>query len=380
MAGIYIHIPFCKRRCSYCDFYSVVNTAYADRYVDAIIGELSIRKNEISLDDVRTIYIGGGTPSVLTADQLGQLLAGIKKMVDFNRVLEVTIEVNPDDVTEEYMYNVKQCGVNRVSIGIQSFVDSELKAVNRRHNAQGAVEAVARIKRAGIDNISIDLIYGLPEQTIDTWRHSIDCAIGLGVNHISAYCLSYEEGTALTKLRDMGKIREADDDMCVMMYDELCSRLSTAGYDHYEISNFALPEMYSKHNSSYWNGSPYLGLGAAAHSYDGMVRRYNPQNIKQYLDDIERGVPAFEEEQELWWQRYNETVMVRLRTRWGISLSEITREYGNVMAKRFAEISQQFVSLSMMERDVDDVYRLTRGGVMMSDAIIRELMYVEDGD
>lgn len=380
MAGIYIHIPFCKRRCSYCDFYSVVNTAYADRYVDAIIGELSIRKNEISLDDVRTIYIGGGTPSVLTADQLGQLLAGIKKMVDFNRVLEVTIEVNPDDVTEEYIYNVKQCGVNRVSIGIQSFVDSELKAVNRRHNAQGAVEAVARIKRAGIDNISIDLIYGLPEQTIDTWRHSIDCAIGLGVNHISAYCLSYEEGTALTKLRDMGKIREADDDMCVMMYDELCSRLSTAGYDHYEISNFALPEMYSKHNSSYWNGSLYLGLGAAAHSYDGMVRRYNPQNIKQYLDDIEQGIAAFEEEQELWWQRYNETVMVRLRTRWGVSLSEITREYGDAMAKRFAEISQQFVSSSMMERDGDDIYRLTRGGVMMSDAIIRELMYVEDED
>lgn len=380
MAGIYIHIPFCKRRCSYCDFYSVVNTAYADRYVDAIIGELSIRKNEISLDDVRTIYIGGGTPSVLTADQLGQLLAGIKKMVDFNRVLEVTIEVNPDDVTEEYIYNVKQCGVNRVSIGIQSFVDSELKAVNRRHNAQGAVEAVARIKRAGIDNISIDLIYGLPEQTIDTWRHSIDCAIGLGVNHISAYCLSYEEGTALTKLRDMGKIREADDDMCVMMYDELCSRLSTAGYDHYEISNFALPEMYSKHNSSYWNGSLYLGLGAAAHSYDGMVRRYNPQNIKQYLDDIEQGIAAFEEEQELWWQRYNETVMVRLRTRWGVSLSEITREYGDAMAKRFAEISQQFVLSSMMERDGDDIYRLTRGGVMMSDAIIRELMYVEDED
>ncbi len=380
MAGIYIHIPFCKRRCSYCDFYSVVNTAYADRYVDAIIGELSIRKNEISLDDVRTIYIGGGTPSVLTADQLGQLLAGIKKMVDFNRVLEVTIEVNPDDVTEEYIYNVKQCGVNRVSIGIQSFVDSELKAVNRRHNAQGAVEAVARIKRAGIDNISIDLIYGLPEQTIDTWRHSIDCAIGLGVNHISAYCLSYEEGTALTKLRDIGKIREADDDMCVMMYDELCSRLSTAGYDHYEISNFALPEMYSKHNSSYWNGSLYLGLGAAAHSYDGMVRRYNPQNIKQYLDDIEQGIAAFEEEQELWWQRYNETVMVRLRTRWGVSLSEITREYGDAMAKRFAEISQQFVSSSMMERDGDDIYRLTRGGVMMSDAIIRELMYVEDED
>ena len=380
MAGIYIHIPFCKRRCSYCDFYSVVNTAYADRYVDAIIGELSIRKNEISLDDVRTIYIGGGTPSVLTADHLGQLLAGIKKMVDFNRVLEVTIEVNPDDVTEEYIYNVKQCGVNRVSIGIQSFVDSELKAVNRRHNAQGAVEAVARIKRAGIDNISIDLIYGLPEQTIDTWRHSIDCAIGLGVNHISAYCLSYEEGTALTKLRDIGKIREADDDMCVMMYDELCSRLSTAGYDHYEISNFALPEMYSKHNSSYWNGSLYLGLGAAAHSYDGMVRRYNPQNIKQYLDDIEQGIAAFEEEQELWWQRYNETVMVRLRTRWGVSLSEITREYGDAMAKRFAEISQQFVSSSMMERDGDDIYRLTRGGVMMSDAIIRELMYVEDED
>ena len=379
MAGIYIHIPFCKRRCSYCDFYSVVNTAYADRYVDAIIGELSIRKNEISLDDVRTIYIGGGTPSVLTADQLGLLLAGIKKMVDFNRVLEVTIEVNPDDVTEEYIYNVKQCGVNRVSIGIQSFVDSELKAVNRRHNAKGAVEAVARIKRAGIDNISIDLIYGLPEQTIDTWRHSIDCAIGLGVNHISAYCLSYEEGTALTKLRDMGKIREADD-MCVMMYDELCSRLSTAGYDHYEISNFALPEMYSKHNSSYWNGSLYLGLGAAAHSYDGMVRRYNPQNIKQYLDDIEQGIAAFEEEQELWWQRYNETVMVRLRTRWGVSLSEITREYGDAMAKRFAEISQQFVSSSMMERDGDDIYRLTRGGVMMSDAIIRELMYVEDED
>ena len=241
MAGIYIHIPFCKRKCSYCDFYSVANTRLADEYVSALVRELHIRAAEIDFDCVTTIYIGGGTPSMLSAEQLCQLMMGIAEMVDIDKVEEVTIEVNPDDVDSEYMSNVARCGVNRVSMGVQSFVDEELKAVNRRHDSRQALDALKIIADCGIDNVSIDLIYGLPKQTLATWKQSVCQAARLHVNHISAYCLSYEEGTALTRLRDRGVIEETDEDTCVEMYNCLCSILKAAGYEHYEISNFALP-------------------------------------------------------------------------------------------------------------------------------------------
>ena len=376
MAGIYIHIPFCKRKCSYCDFYSVANTRLADEYVSALVRELHIRAAEIDFDCVTTIYIGGGTPSVLTLAQMHKLMQGLREKVNFANVREVTIEVNPDDVTEDYILGLKALGVNRVSMGVQSFVDVELKAVNRRHNAAEAITAVEAIRRAGIANVSIDLIYGLPGQTIESWRHSLDTLLTLGVEHVSAYNLSYEEGTALTRLRDMGRITEVDEDTCVEMYEMLCSRLAEAGYEHYEISNFALPGMYSCHNSNYWNGTPYLGLGAAAHSFDGVVRRYNPMSVTAYIEAIEQGKPAYEWEREEWWQMYNEMVMVSLRTMWGVDITNIEKRFGAEMRSRFEAIASDYISRGLMAKS-DNNFKITESGIMLSDSIIRDLMYVE---
>ena len=377
MAGIYIHIPFCKRKCSYCDFYSVAKTERADAYVSALVRELHIRDKEIDLDNVTTIYIGGGTPSVLTLAQMEMLMNGLREKVNFVNVREVTIEVNPDDVTEDYISGLKSLGVNRVSMGVQSFVDSELKAVNRRHNAAEAISALEAIRRAGIANVSIDLIYGLPGQTIESWQYSLDTLLSLGVEHVSAYNLSYEEGTALTRLRDMGRIIEVDEDTCVEMYEMLCLRLSEAGYEHYEISNFARPGMYSCHNSNYWNGTPYLGLGAAAHSFDGAVRRYNPNDVKSYLETINQGQSAYESEREEWWQMYNEMVMVSLRTMWGVDATIIEKRFGARMRSRFENIARDYITRGLMAKS-GNCYRITESGVMLSDRIIRDLMFVAD--
>lgn len=379
MAGLYIHIPFCKRKCGYCDFYSVASTSYADRYVDCLLREYDMRKSEIGNCDVATLYVGGGTPSVLTIEQTGRLFDGLRSRLRFADISEVTMEVNPDDITESYIRNVSKLGVNRISMGVQSFVDSELRSVNRRHNASEAVAAVEMIKGAGIDNLSIDLIYGLPGQTLDTWQYSLDCAVRTGVCHISAYCLSYEEGTALTRLRDMGRIKEADEELCVKMHDMLCERLSVAGYEHYEISNFARNEKYSIHNSNYWNGTPYLGLGAAAHSFDGVVRRYNPCDIKKYVEAIESGMTVCVAEKEEWWQRYNEMIMVGLRTMWGVKIAELVKCYGDEVAERFKQIAGKYVERKKMVKK-GEAYVLTEGGVMISDAIIRDLMIVYDND
>lgn len=377
MAGIYIHIPFCKRKCSYCDFYSVAKTGLSDAYVSALLREFHIRNEEVDLDDIATIYIGGGTPSVLTLAQMEMLMKGLREKVNFANVREVTIEVNPDDVTEDYIAGLKFLGVNRVSMGVQSFIDSELKAVNRRHNAAEAISALEAIRRAGIANVSIDLIYGLPGQTIESWQYTLDTLLSLDVEHVSAYNLSYEEGTALTRLRDMGRIIEVDEDTCVEMYEMLCSRLSEAGYEHYEISNFARPGMYSCHNSNYWNGTPYLGLGAAAHSFDGAVRRYNPNDVKSYLETINQGQPAYESEREEWWQMYNEMVMVSLRTMWGVDATIIEKRFGARMRSRFENIARDYITRGLMAKS-GNCYRITESGVMLSDSIIRDVMFVAD--
>ncbi|MGM9802544.1 MAG: radical SAM family heme chaperone HemW [Muribaculaceae bacterium] len=376
MAGIYIHIPFCKRRCSYCDFYSVTSLKSSWQYVESLGKELDMRIGELSGADISTIYIGGGTPSALTIEQLGAVFDMLRSKGVMADACEVTIEVNPDDVTPELVAALRTYGVNRVSMGVQSFVDEELKAVNRRHNAQEAIDAIDVLKRGGISNISIDLIYGLPLQTLQSWAHSLDVALAMDVSHISAYCLSYEEGTALTRLRDMGRIKEADEELCVAMYEMLCQRLSYAGYEHYEISNFAKPGCYSQHNSSYWNGTPYLGLGAGAHSYDGNVRSYNPCDILAYMRCVAEGKVACVAEEELWWQRYNEMVMVRLRTKWGIDVDVVGRQFGENIAMRFRRIADEYVLQSVMQCN-GSIYALTQNGVMLSDAIIRELMYVE---
>lgn len=372
MSGIYIHIPFCRKKCIYCDFYSIGANGYEDRYVSNLIKEFELRKNELSGEAVRTIYFGGGTPSLLSATQIGEIYSAIKSL-GVDDVEEFTVEVNPDDVSVVYIKSLTEIGVNRISMGVQSFVDEELKIINRRHSAEDALTAVENIKNAGIKNISIDLIYGLPGQTLESLRYSLAKAIELDVAHISCYNLSYEEGTRLYLMREKGSIKECDDDTCVAMYEEIVKTLSDNGYEHYEVSNFAKNGMYSKHNSNYWNGTIYLGLGAAAHSYDGTVRSYNIANVKQYMSAIESGHLACEREELNADERYDEYVMIRMRTKWGVKLCELLDEFGQERYDHFVREATSYIDTGKIIND-NGRYYLSEDGVMLSDMIIRDLM------
>ena len=293
MAGVYVHIPFCASRCSYCDFFSTLKLPQTgEAYVEAVVAEARLRCAELRGEAVRTLYMGGGTPSQLPLPLLERLLAGLGEVIDLGSVEEFTVEANPDDVTPQWSAAVKALGVNRVSMGVQSFEDPILRAIGRRHTARQAVEAVNALRQAGIDNISIDLIYGLPGQTVASWARSVEEAIALEPQHISAYGLTYEEGTRLWRQRESGEVVEVPEEQCLEMYRTLVEMLAAAGYEHYEISNFALPGYHSRHNSSYWDETPYLGLGSAAHSYDGAVRRYNPADLQEYIATIASGKPA----------------------------------------------------------------------------------------
>lgn len=375
MAGIYIHIPFCKKRCIYCDFYSTTDNRLAERYIDAICTELTHRITEIDRNNITTIYIGGGTPSQLSISQLSQLINFIKSVVDFKKIIEFTIEVNPDDVTFEYILACHSLGINRVSMGIQSFVDNELQAINRRHNARQAQDAVFTIKQAGITNISIDLIYGLPLQTIDSWLYSIKKAIELDVPHISCYNLSYEEGTPLYNMRKNGEIVECSEEACIEMYETLISELQKAGFEHYEISNFAKTGYYSRHNSNYWNLTPYLGLGAAAHSFDGKIRRYNPTSIHKYIQNVNYKGVAYDEEHETIYERYNEYIMINLRTMWGINLNKVKEMFGDELYNHLIKNCKRFIDNNELQEN-DNIITLTDKGIMISDYIIRTLIFV----
>lgn len=375
MAGIYIHIPFCKKRCIYCDFYSSTDNRLVDKYIDALCIELESRLHEIDKNNITTIYIGGGTPSQLSATQLGEIINFIKSKIDFSLIEEFTIEVNPDDVTYDYIKECITFGINRVSMGIQSFVDEELKIINRRHDSYQAIKAIETIKSAGISNISIDLIYGLPLQTIESWIYSIQKAIEMNVPHISCYNLSYEEGTALYRMREKGEIKECDEDSCIEMYDILVKMLADTDFEHYEISNFAKRGYYSRHNSNYWNLTPYLGLGASAHSFDGSIRRYNPSSIQKYTSNISESGIAYEEEQETLYEQFNEYIMINLRTMWGVNTQKVKTIFGEELRNHLIKYSRRFIETGDL-KEKENTIVLSEKGIMLSDYIIRTLMFV----
>lgn len=338
-------------------------------------GSMEKQSKNISItSQFTTLYLGGGTPSIMPLELTAALINGLHDVFDLSNIEEFTIEVNPDDVTSSYIATLCSMGVNRVSMGVQSFNDNELRTINRRHTAQQAIHAIEMIKKAGIDNVSIDLIYGLPGQSLESWKHNVQQAIDLEVQHLSAYCLSYEKGTRLWVMREQGKVEEVSDDNCIAMHDLLVKMLKEAGYEHYEISNFARPGYRSRHNSSYWNFTAYLGLGAAAHSFDGSVRRYNPSSIKQYIEKLSNGTTAFVEEHLEWWERYDEEVMVRLRTSDGLDTRLIAQRYGDKVYNHLIKQSQQFIEQGLL-RVKDDMIILTPSGVMLSDKIIRDLMW-----
>lgn len=375
MAGIYIHIPFCKKRCIYCDFYSSTDNRLVDKYIDALCIELESRLHEIDKNNITTIYIGGGTPSQLSATQLVKIINFIKSKIDFSLIEEFTIEVNPDDVTYDYIKECISLGINRVSMGIQSFVDKELKIINRRHDSYQAIKAIETIKSAGISNISIDLIYGLPLQNIESWIYSIQKAIEMNVPHISCYNLSYEEGTALYRMREKGEIKECDEDSCIEMYDILVKMLADTDFEHYEISNFAKRGYYSRHNSNYWNLTPYLGLGASAHSFDGSIRRYNPSSIQKYTSNISESSIAYEEEQETLYEQFNEYIMINLRTMWGVNTQKVKTIFGEELRNHLIKYSRRFIETGDL-KEKENTIVLSEKGIMLSDYIIRTLMFV----
>lgn len=350
------------------------NNHLIDKYIDALLVEAAQRKNELNSETITTVYLGGGTPSLLSITQLSKLVNGFKKVFDFSDVEEFTIEVNPDDVTADYIQQAKSLGINRVSMGVQSFSDEDLRFINRRHTAKQATDAIHIIKKAGIDNISIDLIYGIPGQNIEIWKNNVDTAISLSVQHISAYTLMYEEGTRLSVMRSLGKITEVDDDVVAAMYDYLVSQLKLNGYIHYEISNFALPGFHSRHNSSYWNLTPYLGLGVAAHSFDGTVRRYNPSNLKKYLDALGEGKLFVEVENITQAEKYDEYVMLRLRTADGIDADELMHRFGEEYYQFFIEKAKPLVSEGTLINE-NGRYYIPENHIMISDNITCDLLW-----
>ena len=360
MAGIYIHIPFCKSRCIYCGFYSTTHHEMRQRYVDAVCHEWQKYKESLK-ESVDTIYIGGGTPSQLEVPQLRQLLDVLPKSAK-----EITIECNPDDITEEYADALSGLPVNRVSMGAQTFDDERLRFLHRRHTSKQVPEAVRLLRSAGIRNISVDLMFGFPNETIEDWTKDIEAALMLDVEHISAYCLMIEEGTALY---DMG-LEAANEEVERQMYEVLIEKLTAAGYEHYEISNFARPRYRSQHNSSYWNGTTYIGLGAAAHSYDGKERRWNISDVKEYCRRIEKGLSVVEEREIIDEDtHFNDRVMTGLRTREGIDLATLPfRE--QLLSDAKVHLENGLLAIT------DNRLHLTRKGLFVSDMVMSDLMRV----
>ena len=414
--GIYVHVPFCRSRCAYCDFFSTIREEMAASYVEALCREITARRHELPHAHVRTIYFGGGTPSLLSPALLRQVLETIYEHYDVDAEAEVTLEMNPDD----WPFTVSPCKdeevsaarddsdltallhqgtagkgrFNRVSLGIQSFDDALLRLVRRRHDAATAIQVVRALQHEGIDNISIDLIYGLPGQTMAQWEHDLDTTFSLGVQHLSAYALSYESGTLLTRWRDEGLVREVTDEQSVKMYERLCQRAREAGFEHYEISNFARPGFHSRHNSSYWTGAPYLGFGPGAHSYDGLrTRRANRPTLDEYIsywsspfaggldDDLstklcEETVPVVTVERLTDDELYDEAVMCGLRTSRGIRLEDISKRFGPDRLSYLRRMAEPHLRTGHLVEE-DGHLRLSESAIMISDDIMSDLMAID---
>lgn len=374
MIGIYIHIPFCRSRCIYCGFYSTTSLELRQRYVETVVKEIGIRSQETG---VRSIYLGGGTPSQLTIPQLQQIFDAIYIYNKVEKDAEVTIEVNPDDVTETFAEGLATLPVNRVSMGAQTFDDVRLKFLHRRHTSSQVRKAVSLLRSAGISNISVDLMYGFPNETISDWEGDIDAAIALDVEHLSAYCLTIEEETELWRWLSQKKGNPSceilpDEELERAMYEMLIDKSEAAGFEHYEISNFAKPGLYSRHNSSYWDGTPYLGIGAAAHSYDGNTRSWNIADIHQYIEGMENGKRIFESETLDADTRYNDMVTVALRTRDGLDLKRLSEDYRDYCLRN----AQRFLDDGQLQVTQAQTLTLTRKGLFVSDMIMSELMKV----
>ena len=375
MAGIYIHIPFCKQRCTYCDFYTEVAPQFIPTFINSVVKELHIRKEYLSDAPIDTIYFGGGTPSILNYEQFKIIFDAIYELFTISEQPEITFEANPDDLTLDFLRSMQALPFNRISLGIQSFDDGDLKRINRRHTSMQAVNAVKDAQAAGFDNISIDLIYGLPFQTIASWERQLDTALNLNIQHLSAYGLTYEEGTVLWKQREKGEIETVDDTEMNRMYLVLLDKVKQKSFEAYEISNFALPGFRSRHNSSYWKQEPYLGVGPSAHSYDLISRQWNVSSIKEYIKSINNNSGFFEREILSLYDRYNDFVMVSLRTSDGLDIELMRKEFGSELADYCLINIKSFMD-SEKVYNLEGKLRLSAEGIQISNLILIQLMKV----
>ena len=425
MAGVYIHIPFCNSKCAYCGFYSLPSLKLKDRFLEALKAEIVERKDYLQrgphcgldpqspalkgnhdMPPINTIYFGGGTPSLLSIKEISELLHLIKETYPIAENAEITLEANPDTLSLEYLEGLRQLGVNRLSIGIQSFFDNDLKYLSRRHDSHHARQCIDWAKQAGFSNISIDLIYGLPTSNVEQWNRNLDLFCALDLPHLSAYALTLEPNAILTKQIELGKVHPVNEEDALRDYDILCQRAKENGYLHYEISNFCRREMHSKHNASYWFGTPYIGFGPSAHSFDGTSRQWNVSSVERYCEVFSTASRHCEEERrsnpdkELQYldcfvprndakrvqdsvleveqltleQQYDEYVMLRLRTHWGIDLKWLKREMGERFSTYCEQHAQPLIAQGRLSQTREFLY-LTDEQMLFADGVAEELFW-----
>ncbi len=372
MAGIYIHIPFCKSKCHYCNFYSLASSRYVKDFIPALIKEIELQRNYLEGEIIETIYFGGGTPSLLDYDSLMQVFDKLQQTFTISAQPEITIEANPDDLDAAKLKELKQMPVNRLSIGIQSFFDDDLKYLNRIHTASQAEAAVKRSQDNGFNNISIDLIYGIPTLTDANWKQNLAQSFSLIVPHISAYSLTVEPKTALDTLIRKGKSKPVNEEQSVNQFKILMNEMRQNDFVHYEISNFCKEGFISIHNSNYWKGKKYLGLGPSAHSFNLKTRQWNNSNIVEYIEGMETSAPTFEKENLSEQDKFNEYIMTSLRTIWGCNLNYIAERFGSDARKELEKSAETFIIREQMTLNNDVLY-LTDRGKLFADCIAADL-------
>ena len=370
MSSIYIHIPFCKQACHYCDFHFSTSLKKKDELVNTLKTELSLRKVELT-NTVECIYFGGGTPSLLSAEELNSLIETVYTNYNVSETPEITLEANPDDLTKDKIKELGKSKINRLSIGIQSFFEDDLKLMNRAHNAKEALQCI-EFSKTEFDNISIDLIYGIPGMTTQKWKENLNIALQLDIPHISSYALTVEPNTALKRFIEKGVVPPVDDDLAKQHFDILVETLQQAGYSNYEFSNFGKQGYHSNNNTAYWTGKSYLGIGPSAHSYNGKQRSWNINNNPKYIKSIQQGIIPNEVETLSVTDRYNEYVMTGLRTIWGISLSKIEKEFGLNFKTYVLQQAKYFIEDHLLFLDGDTII-VTKKGKFLSDGIASEL-------
>lgn len=379
MAGIYLHIPFCKQACFYCDFHFSTSLKKKDELVHCLIKELVLRKNELQNEIIETIYFGGGTPSLLTASEIDQLLNAIYKNYNVIESPEITLEANPDDLSKGKIEELTKSPINRLSIGVQSFFEEDLKSMNRAHNSKEAKECLAIASRH-FDNITIDLIYGVPNMSTKRWKENLQIAFDFGINHISSYALTVEPKTVLDSFVKNGKYPEPDETEAKEHFNILMEETSKNGFVHYEISNFGKPDYFSKHNTSYWLGKKYIGIGPSAHSFNNTHRSWNIANNANYIKNIQLGNLPNEVEKLTKEDQFNEYLMTGLRTIWGVSLTKIKQDFGDVLYKKLITNSQKFINekllLITVSKTGNEVLKTTQKGMFLADGLASDLFII----